>query len=65
VELKILIIIHTIAACVWIGGHLILAITVLPKAWKDGNADPLLTNPGAHWIEDVHDLPANFPVVQV
>ena len=31
---KILIILHTLGATVWTGGHLILAITVLPKALK-------------------------------
>ncbi len=33
-ELKILIVLHTIGACVWVGGHLILSISILPKAWK-------------------------------
>ena len=31
---KILIILHTLGATVWTGGHLILSITVLPKALK-------------------------------
>ncbi|MCU0823072.1 MAG: CopD family protein [Leptospira sp.] len=31
-ELKILIILHTMAACIWVGGHLVLAIGILPKA---------------------------------
>lgn len=37
-ELKILIILHILAACVWVGGHLVLSITVLPKAWKKKDA---------------------------
>jgi putative copper export protein len=35
---KILVILHVLGATVWAGGHLILAITVLPKALK--NRDP-------------------------
>lgn len=29
-----LIILHTLAATIWVGGHLILSLIVLPKAWK-------------------------------
>jgi putative copper export protein len=36
--LKILVILHTLGASVWIGGHLVLAVTVLPAALK--NRDP-------------------------
>lgn len=35
---KILVILHTLGATVWTGGHLVLAVTVLPKALK--NRDP-------------------------
>lgn len=35
---KILVILHTLGACVWTGGHLVLAVTVLPQALK--NRDP-------------------------
>jgi putative copper export protein len=35
---KILIILHTLGAAVWTGGHLTLAVSVLPKALK--NQDP-------------------------
>ncbi|QUY45943.1 CopD family protein (plasmid) [Acaryochloris sp. 'Moss Beach'] len=35
---KILVILHTLGATVWSGGHLVLAITVLPQALK--NRDP-------------------------
>ena len=38
-ELKILIILHILGACVWAGGHLVLAITILPRAWKDRNPE--------------------------
>lgn len=33
-EYKLLLVLHTLGACVWVGGHLILAITILPKALK-------------------------------
>lgn len=29
-----LIILHTLAATIWIGGHLILSISIVPEAWK-------------------------------
>jgi uncharacterized membrane protein len=29
-----LIILHTLAATVWVGGDLILSIVILPEAWK-------------------------------
>ncbi len=35
---KILIILHTLGATVWTGGHLVLAVTVLPQALR--NHDP-------------------------
>lgn len=36
---KILIILHTLGATVWTGGHLVLAVTVLPQALKTQNPD--------------------------
>jgi uncharacterized membrane protein len=36
---KILVILHTLGATVWAGGHLVLAVTVLPKALKSRNPD--------------------------
>jgi putative copper export protein len=36
---KLLVILHTLGATVWTGGHLVLAITVLPKALKSRNPD--------------------------
>jgi len=35
---KILIVLHTLGATVWTGGHLVLAATILPQAL--GNHDP-------------------------
>ncbi|GBO54326.1 hypothetical protein APA_2274 [Pseudanabaena sp. lw0831] len=35
---KILVVLHTLGATVWVGGHLVLAVTVLPKALQ--NRDP-------------------------
>ena len=35
---KLLVILHTLGATVWTGGHLVLALTVLPQALK--NRDP-------------------------
>jgi putative copper export protein len=39
---KILVVLHTLGATVWVGGHLVLAVTVLPKALQ--NRDPDLIN---------------------
>lgn len=36
---KILVILHTLGATVWTGGHLVLAATVLPRALKERNPD--------------------------
>ncbi|MCU0565014.1 MAG: CopD family protein [Oculatellaceae cyanobacterium Prado106] len=36
---KILVILHTLGATVWVGGHLVLAATVLPQALKQRNPD--------------------------
>ena len=38
---KILVILHTLGATVWTGGHLVLAVTVLPKALKSRDPDPI------------------------
>ncbi|PMB20624.1 CopD family protein [Fischerella thermalis] len=35
---KILVILHTLGATVWTGGHLVLAVTILPQALR--NRDP-------------------------
>ena len=36
---KLLVILHTLGATVWAGGHLVLAVTVLPTALKDRDPD--------------------------
>lgn len=38
---KILILLHVIGACVWVGGHLVLALSVLPKALREKNPEPV------------------------
>jgi putative copper export protein len=32
--LKILVLVHVLGACIWVGGHLILALSVLPEAFR-------------------------------
>jgi putative copper export protein len=36
---KILVILHTLGATVWTGGHLVLAVTVLPQALRSSDPD--------------------------
>lgn len=38
---ELLIILHTLGATVWTGGHLVLAVTVLPQALKNRDLDPI------------------------
>jgi uncharacterized membrane protein len=38
-EIKLLILFHVLGACVWVGGHLVLALSVLPKALKEKNPE--------------------------
>ncbi len=38
---KLLIILHTLGATVWTGGHLVLAVTVLPQALKSRDPQPI------------------------
>lgn len=38
---KILVILHTLGATVWTGGHLLLAIAVLPQALKNRDPAPI------------------------
>jgi putative copper export protein len=38
-ELKFLILFHVIGSSVWVGGHLVLALSVLPKALKEKNPE--------------------------
>jgi putative copper export protein len=37
----VLVAIHILGATVWIGGHLILAVRVLPQAWRSGDPEPI------------------------
>jgi putative copper export protein len=36
---KLLVILHTLGATVWVGGHLVLAVTILPKALRSCDPD--------------------------
>lgn len=36
---KILVILHSLGATVWAGGHLLLAVTVLPQSLKNREPD--------------------------
>ncbi|WP_298615937.1 CopD family protein [uncultured Thermosynechococcus sp.] len=38
---KLLVILHTLGATVWVGGHLTLALTILPSALKQQNPEPI------------------------
>lgn len=38
-EIKLLILFHVIGACIWVGGHLVLALSVLPKALREKNPE--------------------------
>lgn len=37
--IKYLILLHVLGACIWTGGHLVLALAVLPKALKKKNPE--------------------------
>ena len=39
---KIIILIHLLAATIWTGGHLILGISILPRAFKESSTQDLL-----------------------
>lgn len=38
-EYKILILLHLLSACIWVGGHIVLSLGILPKAWKNKNVE--------------------------
>jgi putative copper export protein len=38
-QIKILILLHLIGACIWVGGHLVLCISVLPKALRENKPE--------------------------
>jgi putative copper export protein len=41
-EIKILILLHLIGACVWVGGHLVLALSVLPRSLREKDPKAVL-----------------------
>lgn len=47
-EYKILVILHVLAASIWVGGHLILSISILPRAIKQKNSE-LITSFESHF----------------
>lgn len=40
--LKLLVVLHALGASIWTGGHLLLAISVLPPALTAGDPEPIL-----------------------
>jgi putative copper export protein len=40
-QIKLLILIHLLGASIWIGGHLILTLSVLPQALRDRDPGPV------------------------
>lgn len=39
---KLMVMLHMLGACVWIGGHVVLVGMVLPKALREKHAQPIL-----------------------
>ncbi len=39
VSAKLLIVLHLLGACIWTGGHLVLALAVLPRALRERSPD--------------------------
>lgn len=40
-ELHILLILHLLGATIWVGGHIVLAVNILPQVWKQKSTDLL------------------------
>lgn len=40
--MKYLILMHLVGACIWVGGHLYLAIAIVPKCIKNKNSDEIM-----------------------
>ncbi|WKW46523.1 CopD family protein [Myroides sp. JBRI-B21084] len=40
-ELHLLLILHLIGATIWVGGHIVLLVNILPQVWKFKNTDIL------------------------
>ena len=36
-----ILVLHLIGAAIWVGGHLVLAAAILPRAWRDRRAAPV------------------------
>ena len=41
VNAKLLIVLHLLGACIWTGGHLVLALAVLPRALRENSPDAI------------------------
>jgi len=42
-ELHILLILHLLGVAIWVGGHIVLAVNILPQAWKQKSTNLLLS----------------------
>lgn len=40
-ELHLMLILHLLGAAIWVGGHIVLAVTVLPQVWKQRSTELL------------------------
>ena len=39
---RFILILHLLGACIWVGGHLVLLFTILPKALREGDPGAVL-----------------------
>lgn len=42
-ELHLMLILHLIGAAIWVGGHIVLAVNILPQVWKQKSTDLLFS----------------------
>ncbi|MDM1139205.1 MULTISPECIES: CopD family protein [Empedobacter] len=42
-ELHLLLIFHLIGATIWVGGHIILSLVILPQVWKEKSIEKLFS----------------------
>ncbi|MDR0227720.1 MAG: CopD family protein [Flavobacteriaceae bacterium] len=40
-ELHLLLILHLLGATIWVGGHILLTVVILPQVWKEKSVDKL------------------------
>ncbi|MDR0195883.1 MAG: CopD family protein [Myroides sp.] len=40
-ELHLLLILHLLGATIWVGGHILLSVVILPQVWKEKSVDKL------------------------